>query len=240
MSTYLQLCQALKRECGIAGPTATPATVVGQTGVLEKVVNWVDASHRDIQLKSATWRWMRKPFTLATVPGTDAYAYGTCTDVEATGAIARFSSWWAQDTDFPFTCYLPADGIGTQQRLIYLPLARFNALYRFGPQQLLTGRPVHVSVDNSDRLLFGPNPDAIYTIGGEFQRGPQILTADSDTPDMPDRFQDLIVYYAMQRYAANAVAAEVLARANLEGNRILRALELSQLPTAWGMAAPLA
>ena len=55
---------------------------------------------------------------------------------------------------------------------------------------------------------------------------------------MPSRFHDLIVYYAMQRYAVNSIAPEVLARARLEGGRILSSLEQSQLP-AMALGNPL-
>lgn len=228
MSTYLELCQKLRRECRIAG--TGPSAVTGQTGLLERVVGWIPDAYRDIQLRCPSWRWMRTEFTVNTVDGTDAYAYGACTDVKTGQAITRFRAWWAHDRRAPFKCHRTSDGVATQGYLIYLPYSTFRHTYKFGAQQSQTGQPAHISVDDSNRIVIGPNPNGVYTISGEFQRGAQILADDDDEPDMPEDYHDLIVYYAMQRYAASSIAAEVLARANLEGGRLLRALERDQMP----------
>ena len=63
----------------------------------------------------------------------------------------------------------------------------------------------------------------------DYYMGGQELAADGDIPEMPERFHDLIVYRAMEKYAYRESAGEVLARAKEEGRRILRQLELDQL-----------
>lgn len=238
MSTYLELCQSLRQEC-YTSYSNQPTTVVGQTGAMANVVTWISKSYKDIQLRYSNWRWMRSNFTVNTVASTDSYAYAACTDTKTSAAISRFANWWAHDSADPFKCYLTSGGVAGQQWLSYVPYEDFRARYKFGVQQSMTGQPCYVSVDDDEKIVIGPNPDAIYTISGSYQRGPQILAVDADEPDMPSRFHDLIVYWAMQRYAIKAVAPEVLARANLEGGRILRALEQSQLPQM-RLGAPLA
>lgn len=228
MSTFLQLAVRLRRECGVAG--TGPAAVVGQTGLHEKLVNWVADAYRDIQLRHPNWRWMRSNFTVNTVAGTDNYAYTACTDTKTAAAISRFAHWWANDRLDRFRFYLTSGGVSGEQWLTFMPYEDFRRIYKFGAQQSATGQPFYVSVDDDEKLVLGPNPNNIYTVSGSYQRGPQMLAADADEPDMPTRFHDLIVYYAMQRYASSTVAPEVLARAVLEGGRIMRALELSQLP----------
>lgn len=229
MSTFLELAQKLRREC-INAYAAGPSTVVGQTGLLEEVVNWTADSWRDIQLRYPNWRWMRSSFTVNTTSGDDTYAYGDCTDIKTSVAIARFAQWWAHDKINPFKCYLTSGGVSGQYRLHWMTYEEWRRLYKFSVQQSTPGQPIHVSVDDDENIVLGPTPNGTYTVTGEYQRGPQILAVDADTPDMPVRFHDLIVYYAMQRYAAKKVAPEVLARARLEGGRIERALEQSQVP----------
>lgn len=229
MSTFLQLSQKLRREC-INAYADGPSTVVGQTGLLESVVNWTADSWRDIQLRYPHWRWMRSGFTVNTTAGDDTYTYGDCTDTKTSATIARFASWWAHDKTNPFKCYLTSGGVAGQYWLHWMPYEEWKRLYKFSVQQSMTGQPIHVSVDDDDNIVLGPSPNDIYTVTGDYQRGPQTITVDADTPDMPERFHDLILYYAMQRYAVNSVAPEVLSRARLEGNRIERALEQSQLP----------
>lgn len=237
MSTFLQLCDDASREMGVdsTGPTA----VTNQTGEFLRIVNWVKNSYIELQNRYEYWRWMRKPFTVNTVASTDTYASTACTDTEAAAAISRFKRWWADDVDRPFTIYLQASGVSAQQRLIWVPYDYFKRVYKFGPQQSVTGPPIHVSVDDNNKIVLGPNPDAVYVVGGDFQRSAQILAADGDIPEMPANFHQLIVYMAMRKFAGYESAPEVMTRAVNEGNALMRQLEANQLPMI-GMAAPLA
>jgi len=237
VSTFLQLSVRTRSECDLSG--TGPTTVVGQTGKLERIVNWVASSYTEIQNRYEQWRWLRKPFTLNTVASTDAYAYSSATDTEANAAISRFRRWWADDLDRPFTIYLQSDGVSGQRFLVWVPFDYFKRIYRFGPQQSQTGVPQHVSVDDNNKIVLGPNPDAVYVVGGDYQRGAQVLAADSDTPEMPADFHMSIVYEAMKKYAGGESAPEVYTRAITEGNKLMRQLELNQLPQIC-LGAPLA
>jgi hypothetical protein len=220
----------MRRECGIPGVTASPSTVTAQSGVLEKVVAWVADSWRDIQIRHNNWRWMRSGFTVNTVVDDDAYAYGDCTDTRSGSAIDRFRQWWMHDRLDPPKCYLTSGGVAGEYRLIWMPPEDFRRIYKFGIQQSTNGQPIHITVDDDNKFLLGPKPNSVYTVSGRFQRGAQTLDDDSDVPDMPADFHDLIVYYGMERYAFNSVAPEVLSRAKLEASRLMRALEQDQLP----------
>lgn len=232
---FLALVQRLRSECEIPGTTA-PSTVVGQSGQLLRLVNWIAASYEDLQNAKDHWRWLRRPFTFNTVANDDSYAYTDATDVDATGAITRFSHWWAHDEADQYQCYLTASGVSAQYRLIYLPWEQFKFLYRFSTQTAST--PINVSVDHQNNLVLGPKPNGIYTVTGDFQRSMQTLALDADIPEMPLAYHMLIVYRAMEKYGSNSVAAEVFARAQLESARLMNALTLNQLPMM-GVAAPL-
>lgn len=235
MSTYLQLCVKTRQECSIPG--TGPTAVTGQIGILKKVVDWVSQAYVDIQNRHDDWRWMRVGFTVNTTIGVDTYAFGACTDILTSAAIARFKRWWANDPYQPFQCFLASAGVGSEYRLIYLPWNNFRQIYKIGAQT--NGQPSHVSVDDQDRLVLGPKPSAVYTVTGDFQRGAQVLTADGDIPDMPASFHDTIMYYGMEKYGADSVGVEVYQRAKTEGTRMLRALERNQKPE-FRMAGPLA
>ena len=45
--------------------------------------------------------------------------------------------------------------------------------------------------------MFYKIPDAVYTIRGEFYRGPQILTLTADVPEMPLAHHDAIKWRAL-------------------------------------------
>ena len=223
---FLALAQKLRQECEIAG--TGPADTTTQTGELQRLVSWVNDAWEDIQNKKTNWRWMRRQFTLNTVLGDGTYASSDATDVDAATTIARFGHWWAHDIYDPYLSYLQSGGVSQQYRLIWLPWEQFRWLYRVGTQN--NGQPIHVSVDHKNNLCLGPAPNGVYVITGDFQRSIQSLTADADIPEMPTQFHKLIVYWAMVKYGANSVAAEILTRSQLDGARLMSALEFDQLP----------
>ena len=81
-----------------------------------------------------------------------------------------------------------------------------------------------------NRINFGPSPDTNYIVRGFFQQSAQVLAANSDTPEMPTRFHQLIVYEAMRKYAAEAGAPDLWAHAKDEAARMWGALRADQLP----------
>lgn len=234
--TYLELVQRLAWECGTSG---TPTTVLSQTGEAMRLVNWVADAWKEIQGRYTSWRWMRKAFTLPTVASTDTYAYGACTDVSASALISRFKRWWPDDFDRRWWFYLQSAGVGAQQWLINIDYDDFRFLYKFGPQQLNTGQPVHFAINDENKIVIGPNPNAIYVIGGEYQRSAQVLAADADLPEMPDDFHLLIVYRAMQKYATYESAADVFNAGVAWEKPLMRQLEHDQMPQ-FRLAGPLA
>ncbi len=235
--TFLQLAAELFRECRYSG--YEPAAVTGQTGQLLDVVTWIKNAWTELQNSKQDWRWMRSSFTVNTTASDDSYAFGDCTDTLTVVAIARFGRWLPIDTDGTpvFKRYLTSAGVGTEVFLGYVPWGSFRSLYKTGTQN--NGQPVYFTIDPQNNLVLGPKPDGIYTITGDYQRGAQVLAANGDTPDMPSRFHQLIVYEAMKKYAGSTAAPEVMFRAASEGRAVMRQLERDQLPSI-GMAQPLA
>ncbi len=234
MSTYLQLCQAVRRDCSVTG---TLSTVVGQSGMLERVVEWVALSYLQLQNKHNDWRWLRYGWTVNTVADDDTYAYGDCTDITTSSAITRFQEWAIRDRDNPPKCYLQSAGVGTEYWLTYVPWPQFRIVYKKGTQN--SAAPQWISTDPQNNIVLGPAPSAVYVVSGEYQRSAQVLSADGDTPEMPSDFHDLIYYGAMEMYAGHTGAQEKLFRVKNERPRLMRALERNQLPEV-GVAGPLA
>jgi hypothetical protein len=235
VSTFLELCKDVRRECGIAG--TGPASVTGQLGELERVVAWTKNAWVELQNRSQSWLWMRSPFTFDTAAGTDTYAYGVVTDSRLAALITRFSRWWPLNSDgySNVLAYLTATGVADQQYLSYLDWNSFRHLYKRGAQT--NNRPVHFTIDPQQQLILGPKPNAIYTVTGEYQQSAQILAADTDIPEMPVQFHQLIVYKAMTKYAGYRSAPEVMSRGITEGNRLDRQLEGNQLAESAKAAA---
>jgi hypothetical protein len=228
--TFLQLVNSLAREAGVSGNASSVSTVVGQTGEANRLVNWIRTTHNDIQNKHDNWRWMRSTFTVNTVAGTDTYAPGACTDSRLTGAISRFSHWIPFDDQGAANIkrYLASGGVGGEAWFVNIPWSYFVSIYRRGTQN--PGQPIHITIDPQNNLVLGPKPDGVYTINGEYQMSQLDFSANGDVPEMPVQFQDVIWSMALQKYGRYHAAGEVLSRGQIEGGRLLRQLEGSQLP----------
>lgn len=231
MSTFLALCQSLRQNATDSG--VGPATVIGQTGELARFVSWVSDGYVDLQNDRQDWKWLHKYFTVNATAGDGDYAYADCNDAVTGVAIDRFSHWW----QYEFKAYLTSDGVGTEYPLAWADWNWFRRIYRYGTQA--PGQPRHVSVDNTMKFVLGPVPDAVYTVSGGYQRGPQILAVDADIPELPTRFHQLLMYEGLSRYGGNRIAPEAMVRAISEGGLLRSALEMDQLPTV-GFGGPLA
>lgn len=228
MADYLTLSQDYAIECGISEDGTDPSAVTSQTGELLQAVRNIKQSWLDIQNRHTDWRWMRRSFTVNTTASDDSYAYTDVTDVDAGVEISRFARWLFDDPDKPARCYLTSEGVGAEYWLNWAPWDYFQRIYKIGTQN--DGKPAHISIDPQNNLVLGPAPDAVYTVTGDFMRGAQTLAANADTPDMPDRFHPLIVYYAMEHYGYFEAAIEVVQRAEKMSGRLMRQLENDQLP----------
>ena len=91
----------------------------------------------------------------------------------------------------------------------------------------VTGGPFVIETITS--LSGSATSEATFTVSGEYFKGPQILAADTDVPEMPSDFHDLIVYYAIEKYGYLEAATEVLARAEKYSRTYMRQLENHQL-----------
>jgi len=228
---FLEIARRTRRESSAtASASDAPVTVVGQTGQLKQIVDWCSEAYHKIQRSSNDWRWLRSRFSLQTVASTDTYAYGDATDVAAAAAITRFRQWlpFTEDGLSNVSCYLTSTGVAGERYLTPMSWPDFRARYKFGAQS--DGQPINFTISPANELMLGPKPDAIYTVLGEYQKSNQILALDADTPEMPEDYHMLIVWYALKSYAAYAPAPEVWTRAEDEAGALFTALNRSQLP----------
>jgi hypothetical protein len=197
-------------------------------------VNWIKNAWIKIQTKHANWRWMRHQFYHTTASGTSTIiiANNNVYDGDVGGAISRFARCWPDIYNLPaIRILLLSADVGTERWLNVLPWEDFVDLYMKGKTPSTNIEyPQHISVSPRNHLHLGPTPDDAYYVRGYFQLSPQVLAADSDEPEMPEHFHELIVWEAMRRYARFVAAPEVWADAKNEAASLMRALEVDQLP----------
>lgn len=175
---YLQLCEAVRRECNIQGPEFVD--VSGVAGDFARIVNWVKDADIAIQSRWADWDFLWTTKSFNTVASTAVY---TLTDLSITDLgqwqMYRFLRDPTSDTggklyEVAYKTWLETLATGTQVQATPTQIAR---------------RP-----DNA--LIVHPKPDAIYTITGEYYKAPVVLSTSTSTPLIPTQYHRVIVALA--------------------------------------------
>lgn len=62
----------------------------------------------------------------------------------------------------------------------------------------VSGKPAGYAIYGTVVIVY-PTPDSAYNLGLRYWRLPALMVADLDEPDLPDDYQRVLVYYALQR-----------------------------------------
>lgn len=178
--THLEILQSVARLCGFAVPTTT----LGQTGAVSRALVYIAQAYNEIQTQPHDWRWMWARGEFETVADTKDY------DPSST-ALDRVDpeSW---------TVYKTADGEATEQELEYMSWVDFRRAY--GTGTVTSGSPTIVTLLPNKNIRAYPTPDDAYKIQFDYYVNPDVLSGDDDTPIMPAKFHDIIVYDAVTKY----------------------------------------
>lgn len=219
---YLQLVQQLRSEVGASGNG--PSSVLGQTGLPQRLVSWTNNAWLEIQGVHNTWNWMRQKFAWETVAGTGDYLPTAITNT-LTGSAMTDLRYWYKDT---FRAQKKSIGVQDEQWLVEWEYNVFRNTYRFNLQ--VNGRPVVFAENPQGKaLMLGQIPDDVYIITGEYQQRPYSLVANDDVPNIPEYYHMAIVYKAMEYYGLYEAAPEVLVRGKGQYQALLTQLEHEQL-----------
>ena len=171
-----------------------PTTTVGQTGDYLKAVKYVAAAHEEIQGMFFDWDFL----------------WGATT-FDTSASLATYSG--ASDL-----------GIWDVTRIYYGDKQLRRVIWQDYVPAVSSGEPSFFTIQPDNKILIGPTPDDVYTITYDYYKAGKVLTADSDTPYIPARFQRIIVGRALMLYGNFESAAE----AKVQGQE-LYAVYLDQL-----------
>lgn len=227
---FLGLCQRTRQECGISG--SGPTTVVGQSGNLQRLIDWVNTAWMDIQTTHQDWNWLRTTMTFTTVSGQATYALGT--GAGTCGVSVATFGMWNRDT---FRNYPTAVGNRGEVFMDFIHFQTWRDTYQYGALRYTTTRPVQMSISPEKSICLGPTPNGDYTISGDYYLAPSLMSADADVPALPAQYHMAIVYRAMMSYGAYESAPEVYQRGELEFGKLMRRMTADRLPeTTWAGA----
>lgn len=206
--TFLSSVQQFYREMGYSG--AVPSTVVGQTSQKRKAVDWVAEAAYLIDSRWFDWDYMWAQHSVATAPGTANYS-----------APSDLGTW---DTESFYLNY----SANTHQHLDYIPYKQWRKEYRQGTKT--NALPDMFTVLPDKTVTLEAPPDAVYTLTADYWKEPTKMTADADTPAMPDKFERIIVVRAKVLHAEHFGDQGLMQVALGEYAELLDRLEADQLP----------
>lgn len=237
---FLALCQRAAVECGVAPSAAIQTvlpTVVGATGSLGRIVNWVGDAWSDIQMDADDWDWMRSSSLLGagvsfqTVAGRASYPLGIGAGTVGV-AVDTLGKWDAKT----FRCFPTAVGFQGEIAMGEIPFDTWRDVYMFGAMRSQQTQPYAIAVGPDLSLCLGPPPNGLYTITGDYFIASTDMVADTDAPvGLPTRFHMLVVYRAMLKYGGYESAPEVYQRGKEEGDGMYVQLMALRAPrVTWG------
>lgn len=224
---FLQIVNLARSEAGVAGGDLT--TLQGALSAESaRFKSWVSSAWVRIQSEHPDWDFLRFTQEFNTVANQASYtpqqALAT-SDGTATGTVILGN--WKRNS---FRISTAGQSYQDEMLLGFMPWDQFRNLYQYGNMRSERSRPVVYSIDPQKNLWFGIIPNGAYTVVYEYFRTPITLSADADTPAMPDRFHELIAYKALRAYGIFMAAPEVIGRADDQISRISAELAADQLP----------
>lgn len=224
MSSFLELCQEVARESGtMTGGASSIGSVVSQTGRSANIVKWTNNAWRAIQTHRPTWEWMNAQFEKSLVIGQQSY---TGTEL----AIDRLSRFIADNKMRRISLYDPTIGYADEGYLSFVNYQDFYPVYQVGGNRSQSGKPSVVSLDSAGKIVVWPSPDKAYTLRGWYRKTPQVLAANTDVPECPEEFHEVVLWRALMFLGTYDEAVTQFPFWNVEYRRVLNKLEQNQLP----------
>jgi hypothetical protein len=215
--TFVELCDMVRREGGISGPSIT--TVQGSIPTeTTRVKNWVKDAWQDIQSMHTDWQFLFYESSF-TIP---QYASLITPTEFAAGVVAEWTPWTARISSAD-------EGRAKSQELTLQNYYIFRDSEGLDPT--VRGRPSTIAIHpRTEAIHLAPAADAEYEFYYDYYRTPQILDQDEEEPVMPARFHALIAWEALSRYGGYEVAPDVVSRAREHAGKLMAALISDQMP----------
>lgn len=179
MADFLTLCQEFRIKAGIAG--TGPAAVTGQSGEYLRLITWIKNAWLNLQNEQYDWKWMwRDDGSITVLTNTDTYS------LTGVKKIHRQT----------FTIYQTSLGVSDRSKLKYMGWAEFKRKF---VDTVATGtdRPSFFTQKPNGDIMFYPKPNADFTVEHEYQKSPQILAGNTDTPELPVEYHEIIQFKAL-------------------------------------------
>lgn len=207
MSNYLQLCQKMTRDLGMS---TTIAAVTSQTGMAQKIVEWIADADEYVQTLYADWNFLWSQFSTSTIAGTRAYS-----------APSDLGEW---DRDSFYLDYTTDSYV----HLSFIDYLTWRQAFRQGTHS--NEKPSSFVIAPNKSIYLEGIPDAAYTLTADYWKAPTRMTENTSTSNIPTRFERIIIARAKIYYAEHEEFPNVFELATNEYDSLLKQLESAELP----------
>lgn len=208
MSTFLSLVSTLHRECSVSG--SAPSAVTNQTGMNNKLVQWIADAAYEIENMHGDWNFMWTQWSESTIASTANYT-----------APSDLGAWDRESFYLNYTA-------STYKKLRELDYREWRDVYRNGTQTNAKSDYFVILPDRS--VTLHSVPDAVYTLTADYWKVPTRLAANTDTSNVPVEFERVIIEYAKMKFAEDQGADTMLVNAQQQYLMWLEKLEAAELP----------
>lgn len=214
MKSFLQLCQDVYREGGLSGSITT---VHNQSGEALRVVEWVKSAYREI-LNSSNFEmnFLRKSSIVQLTAGQSVY---TKEDLN----VPTLAQW-----DINTMRVAVSSTMADETFLAKMRYPQFRDFWNFSSRRTIQSRPLNCTVTPETNLEIKPTPNADYYLAFEWVNEPPDLADDTDTPVLPSRWVNCIMWRALRHYGMFEAAPEVVTRADNGYRTIMVQMRLDQ------------
>jgi len=204
--TYLEMCQKVIRDLGMKN---TLSTVAGQSGMNQKIVDWIADADEDIQSIWFDWDFLFNSHSDTTIIGQLEYT-----------APSGLGTW---DEDSFYLNYTSDDYIHLQP----MSYSSWRSTHRQGTQT--NDEPSHFIIAQNKNIYLQPKPDAAYALTANYWKTPTRMSVNTSTSLIPSRFQRIILARAKIYWAEHEEFPAVLELATTEYRELLARLEADSL-----------
>jgi len=208
MSSFLELCQEYVNEVGITD--SEPTAVTGQVPRIQRAIRDIQQADLAVQRLYHDWNFLHTQFSTNTIIGTAAYS-----------APSDLGVW--DNTSFWLNYSL-----STHSQLIIKDYKSWRNSY--GPGVQTNALPGFVIVKPDKSLVLSSPPDAVYALTADYWKNPVKMTANTDTSQIPVKFERIIILRAKLFYAAQEDAPEIRQDTLAEYQDLLSQLTSAELP----------
>jgi hypothetical protein len=133
------------------------------------------------------WPWLYAEETITTVAGTTDY---------------NLPTRWAK------TAWLSEENVG-----LLRPATHKQSRRWIEQATRVTGRPVYYTHEGASQIRLFPAPDAVYSVDHGYYTYEAALSNDTDTPAIPDPYDDLVVWKSLEFLAIRRGEQELMQNA---------------------------